>query len=133
MGDQAIPRQEWRVFCKRFAEAHRGQRVSLSVFTGPGTARALPAERECPELPLQQVSLEYQHCEPVVVIGLGGDGPPSLHRVHEPTGLSVELDDGGGAQGLMIRTADGPDVRLRVAGERRDSERLEPAGMAGRG
>jgi hypothetical protein len=106
MATQEIKDTNWREFCERFEEAHRGTLVSLDVVYHDG-ATAMLAKNE----PLRTFRFDGSAgCSNVIQMELGGAGQITQHEIVEP--IHVRLRETAGAQKILEIDAESGSVEI---------------------
>jgi Family of unknown function (DUF5335) len=82
-----LPREQWRRFCDRVTELHRGALVTITV-ESEGETRTIATKE-----PLQSMKLDEQsdQCNDVIVIETGEAGQKATpHRIIEPVHIRLK-------------------------------------------
>jgi hypothetical protein len=110
MAEKEIPYTQWREFCDRFAQQHRGWLVSIDTRQTPGAAQA-PQTRVAGAEEHEQPGRQVVHDVPL----------QSLTAVPNPHGTSLLLETGGDSHTTRILVAQPVRVRLQTAPDGADA------------
>jgi len=112
MPTQEIRETNWKEFCERFEEAHRGSLISLDVVYHDGTA-AMLAKNE----PLRMFQFQKNDgCSDKIQLELGAAGQLTQHEIVDP--IHVRLRDNEGSQKVLEIDAESGSVELHFSSGR---------------
>jgi len=129
MATQEIKDTNWREFCERFEEEHRGALLTLDVVQHNG-ATALLAKNE----PLRSFRFDGSAgCSTVIRLELGGAGQITQHEIVEP--IHVRLRESAGSQKILEIDAESGSAQIHFSSGRsgemlKDMEIESPQRMA---
>jgi len=112
MPTQEIKETNWKEFCERFEEAHRGSLISLDVVYHDGTS-AMLAKNE----PLRMFQFQKNDgCSDKIQTELGAAGQLTQHEIVDP--IHVRLRDNEGSQKVLEIDAESGPVELHFSSGR---------------
>src|SRR5215468_12576907 len=99
MSDRQVPRDEWPEYFKRFSERHQDRPVTVRVF-----GERLGDQVEARGLPLEGIVVSRAAGNPIS-IHIGNLPEQNVeHRVIDPRGVWVEMDDDGREEVVEIES-----------------------------
>jgi hypothetical protein len=112
MATQEIPSTDWKTFCERFVELHRGSLMTVRKIEPSG--RNVEVARD---MPLTKAWLQADACNDRLFFDFEHPGKREiLHEIVQPIHVKVR-EEGEGQKGLQIDAEDGSTLILFRSGK----------------
>ena len=111
MATQEIKSTNWKTFCDRFLELHRGTLMSVTKIEPSGRSVEVLTD-----MPLTKVWMESGDCNDRIFLNFEQDGKREvIHEIIEPIHVKLR-DEAGGKKGLQFDAENGSTLLLFRSG-----------------
>ena len=115
MATKEISSTNWKEFCKRFVELHRGALMTVTKIESSGLSHEVIRD-----MPLVNAWLESGECNDRIFLNFEQDGKREcIHEIIEPIHVKVR-EEGQGKKGLQIDGENGSTLVLFSSGKFRE-------------
>ena len=112
MATQEISSTDWKQFCERFVELHRGTLMTVTKIEPNGQSREILRD-----MPLSNVWMESGECNDRIFLNFEQDGKREhIHEIVEPIHVKLR-EEGQGKKGLQIDAENGSTLVLFSSGK----------------
>lgn len=112
MATQEITSTDWKTFCDRFVELHRGSLMTVRQIDSNGANREIVRE-----MPLTKAWMESDACNDRLFFNFEQDGRREvIHEIVEPIHIKVR-EEGQGQKGVQIDAENGSTLILFRSGK----------------
>lgn len=115
MATQEISSTDWKEFCKRFVDLHRGTLMTVMKIDPSGQSHEVLRDR-----PLTKAWIESGKCNDRMFLDFEQDGKREhIHEIIEPIHVKLR-EEGQGKKGLQIDAENGSTLVLFSSGKLRE-------------
>ena len=112
MATQEISSTNWKKFCERFVELHRGTLMSVTKIEPSGQSHEVLRD-----MPLTNAWMESGECNDRIFLNFEQDGKREhIHEIVEPIHVKLR-EEGQGKKGLQIDAENGSTLVLFSSGK----------------
>ena len=115
MATQEISSTNWKEFCQRFVDLHRGTLMTVMKIEPNGQSQEVLRD-----MPLTKAWMESRECNDRIFFDFEQDGKREcIHEIVEPIHVKIR-EEGHGRKGLQIDGEDGSTLILFSSGKLRE-------------